>query len=109
MIARPANKYGAHRTQVDGVWFDSRRESRRWSELRLLERAGEIAGLERQVEYPLSVSGVVIGKIRPDFRYLRAGKTVVEDVKSKPTMTPLFRWKAKHLLQEHGVKMELVL
>jgi hypothetical protein len=102
-------KYGAIRTEVDGITFDSKRESRRWSELRLLERAGEIVGLERQVEYPLSVAGIVIGKIKPDFRYSRAGLVVVEDVKSKPTMTPLFRWKAKHLAAEYGVKLELVL
>lgn len=103
------NKFGAIKTEVDGITFDSKRESRRWSELRLLERAGEITALERQVEYLLSVGGTPIGKIRPDFRYRRAGELVVEDVKSKPTMTPLFRWKTKHLWAQYGVKLELVL
>lgn len=102
------SKYGAIRTEVDGISFDSKRESQRWSILRLMQRAGEIQSLERQVEYPLSVNGVVIGKIKPDFRYTRAGTVVVEDVKSKPTMTPLFRWKAKHLAAEYGIKLELV-
>lgn len=106
---RATSKYGAIPTTVGDIRFDSRREATRWLELCWLEKAGEITALERQVTYALTVKGVSIGKVVPDFRYLRAGAVVVEDVKSKPTMTPLFRWKAKHLAAEHGVKLELVL
>lgn len=109
--SKPAkrSKYGNVKTWVGADCFDSRREAERWLALRLLERQGKITELERQVSYDLTVSGVLVGKIRPDFRYRRNGKLVVEDVKSTPTMTPLFRWKAKHLAAEHGVKLELVL
>lgn len=102
-------KYGNRKVVLDGLTFDSVKESQRWATLKLLERAGQIADLERQVSYDLTAAGVRIGKIKPDFRYVRNGQVVVEDVKSKPTMTPMFRWKAKHLEAEHGVKLELVL
>ena len=38
---------------VDGIRFDSLKEARRWADLRLLERAGEIRNLRRQVVVPL--------------------------------------------------------
>lgn len=47
------NKYGNRKTVVDGVVFDSAREARRWQELKLLERAGEISHLRRQVPFEL--------------------------------------------------------
>lgn len=47
------NKFGAIKTTVDGIKFDSLREARRWAELRLLEKAGEIRDLKRQVVIPL--------------------------------------------------------
>jgi len=103
-----SNKFGAVRTVFEGQTFDSKREAARFAELRRLERAGQITNLERQVTYDLTVAGVRIGRIKPDFRYRRGGELVVEDVKSKPTMTPMFRWKAKHLLAEHGVKLEII-
>ena len=106
-MKRPS-KYGAIRTEVDGITFASKKEARRYSELKLLERAGEIYELEWQVVYPLSVNGTRIGKIIPDFRYRRGDAVVVEDVKSSPTITTIFRWKRKHLLAEHGVSLEVV-
>ena len=54
MTARSVNnKYGAKKLIIDGETFDSRMEARRWRELRLLQRAGEIDGLQRQVKYVL--------------------------------------------------------
>lgn len=43
----------ADRTSADGVLFASRGEMRRWEELQLLERAGEIQELVRQPRWPL--------------------------------------------------------
>lgn len=101
------SKYGAVKTRFGEEVFDSRKECERWIALRRLQQAGEISDLERQVSYVLTVAGVKVGAIRPDFRYRRNGQLVVEDVKSKPTMTPLFKWKAKHLAAEHGVTLEI--
>ena len=47
------NKFSAQRVEVDGISFDSKKEARRWGELKLLERAGEIIDLRRQVVIPL--------------------------------------------------------
>ena len=47
------NKFNATPVTVDGIRFDSTKEARRWGELRLLERAGEIRALRRQVVLPL--------------------------------------------------------
>jgi hypothetical protein len=44
----------AERT-VDGFVFDSKSEAKRWAELRLLERAGGIMNLTRQVAFPLMI------------------------------------------------------
>ena len=49
---KPA-KYGNRKTFVDGITFDSAKEAKRWGELCLLQKAGVIAGLDRQYRYPL--------------------------------------------------------
>ena len=49
------NKYGAKKVKdpITGFLFDSKAEYTRWCELRLLERAGKISRLRRQVSYEL--------------------------------------------------------
>lgn len=79
------SKYGNRRTEVDGISFASAKEARRWSELRLLERAGQISGLERQVRYRMEVRGVPVTTYVADFRYEREGGYVVEDAKGFAT------------------------
>lgn len=81
------NKFGAIKTTVDGVTLDSKREARRWQELKLLERAGEITRLERQVKFPLTVEGQLIANYTCDFQYYTTSPRarVVEDVKSSET------------------------
>lgn len=90
-----ANKFGAIATTVDGIRFDSMREARRWAELRLLERAGEIRNLRRQVKIPLIGQSAPLKtrtgramKITVDFAYedRRLGWVeVFEDSKGMPT------------------------
>lgn len=83
----------AERT-ADGVVFDSKSEMRRWHDLVMLERAGEISGLERQVEYVLAFEGRPVKtrsagfpngrvcKYHADFRYTtKDGRLVVEEHK----------------------------
>lgn len=83
-------------TEVDGVAFSSKKEARRYGELRLLERAGEITGLKVQPSFPLDVNGVPICRYVGDFEYRREGVRVVEDVKSPVTRKhPVYRIKAK--------------
>jgi len=48
------SKYKAKRTTTpDGITHDSKKEAARWGELLLLEHAGEIRDLKRQVVIPL--------------------------------------------------------
>ena len=86
-------KYHAQRTEIDGVTFDSKGEAARWQELKLLERAGQISGLERQIKYALVVNGVKLGAYVADYRYTENGEQVVEDFKG--VVTPVYRLKKK--------------
>lgn len=84
-------KYGNRKVVVDGHIFDSKAEARRYGELKLLERAGEIRDLELQPKFDLFGMGATkICSYRADFRYgeLENGQVarlVVEDVKSPIT------------------------
>ena len=68
-------------------WFDSKRELARWQELKLLERAGQIQELDRQVTFELAPSVVLDGRKRPpmkfiaDHVYKEKDREIVEDVK----------------------------
>ena len=44
-------KYGNNVIQTEDGKFDSQREYTRWCELKLLQRAGEISDLQRQVKF----------------------------------------------------------
>ena len=89
------NKYGAVRPVVDGSTFASRREAARYSELKLLERAGEITSLTLQPKSPIVVNGGKVCTYIADFRYVDLGRgmTVVEDVKGMKT--PVYKIKKK--------------
>ena len=105
MIARPS-KFGNVKTLVDGITFSSKKEARRFSELKLLERVGEIANLECQPAFPLDVNGVPVCRYVGDFRYVetKTGKTIVEDVKSEITRKhPVYRLKVKLLKAVRGI------
>jgi hypothetical protein len=116
-VGATGQKYHAIPTHVDGHRFASRREARRYGELRLQARAGAIRDLELQPAYVLHApvvnpAGAVIGLRRigsyiGDFRYRnRAGAVVVEDAKG--VRTPLYRWKCKMVDAEYGIQIQEV-
>lgn len=80
-------------TDSDGLKWDSQAEYRRWCELKLLERAGEITNLSRQIRVPVPVNGIVITTIKPDFAYFENGKRIYEDYKGFVTRDWALRWK----------------
>lgn len=101
-----ASKYMAVRTTVDGITFDSKREAARYSELLLMQKAGEILGLETKTQvcvFNIVVSGVKICKYICDFTYIVDSKRIFEDVKSKPTQTPVYRLKKKLVKAMYGI------
>lgn len=89
------SKYNAVKTEIDGYVFDSRREAARYSELRIMEKAGEIIDLELQPQYPCTINGKLICKYIADFRYtsVKRGNVVIEDAKG--FKTPVYRLKKK--------------
>lgn len=93
-IPSRARKYRNAPVVVDGVRFASKLEARRWQELLLLQRAGQIHDLRRQVRHKLTVGGHEVCVYVADFDYLDAtGSPVTEDAKGFPT--PEFRLKAR--------------
>lgn len=100
------SKYGNRKVTVDGETFDSQLEAERWWELRQLERKGLISDLERQVRLPLIVQGTKVGDYIPDFRYRdEAGRVVIEDVKSEPTKTAVYRLKKRIVKAQYGLEI----
>lgn len=121
------SKYHAQKTFFNGIWFDSAREADRYAELLLLQRAGKISDLRRQVKYVLipaqyeyyerygkNGKRLKDGKrcvekecaYIADFVYEENGKTVVEDVKGMRTKEYLI--KRKLMLWVHGVRVREV-
>ena len=56
-------KYKSRKVTVNGVVFDSRKEANRWCELALLQKAGQVTDLQRQVKYELIPSQRIDGKV----------------------------------------------
>ena len=109
-----APKYKASPVMIDGIRFASQAEGARYRALKLLERAGEITGLELQPVFVLAPGMLVPGEKRKrpalryvaDFAYTNSdGRRVVLDVKG--VQTPVFRLKM-HLLALQGVSVVLV-
>ena len=117
------NKYKSHKTSVNGVIFDSKKEYNRYIELTLLSRSGAIKGLKRQVKFeliPAQYEPDIInprGKVKKgklieravsyiaDFVYTdESGKTVVEDTKGFRTKDYII--KRKLLLYIHGIRIK---
>lgn len=94
----------------DGNVHDSRKEAMRWSELLILERAGVISDLKRQVKYELipKQEGERAVYYVADFEYIENGKKVVEDVKGckEGLAYRVFAIKRKLMLYVHGIKVK---
>lgn len=124
-------KYNNRKIIVDGITFDSKKEAKRYKELKMLEKAGIIHDLKRQVKYVLipaqyeRTSSVYIkgnNKGKPkkgrlierecayyaDFVYMQDNNTIVEDVKGyrNGQAYNLFVIKRKLMLYVHGVTVK---
>lgn len=104
------NKYHAKKTELDGIRFDSRKEAARYSELKLLERAGEIRDLQLQVPFELipKQEGERACTYVADFVYhmTDTGKMVVEDAKGM--RTDAYKIKRKLMMWRHGIRIREV-
>lgn len=90
-------KYFNTPTTVEGIKFPSKGEARRYCELKLLERAGAIKDLKRQVVYHLAGQrGAKVGRYTVDFTYRENNRLIAEDFKGyaardMPMRIALFR------------------
>lgn len=125
------NKYRNKTVVVDGIAFDSKKEARRFQELKLLESSGAICSLQRQVKFVLIpaqyeptgeryTKGKKKGCMKPgkllerectyiaDFQYYDIEKAalVVEDTKG--VRTDKYIIKRKLMLYMHGIKIKEV-
>lgn len=130
MPAKARSKYGATKTTVDGVVFDSKREAHRYQELKLMQQSGQIRELRWQPRYVLfalvlekpnlrdanagtiSQRRHVVCEYIADFEYLTAEPgfdvvrwyPVVEDVKSPATQRKeVYRLKRKLFEAQYGI------
>lgn len=126
------SKYKNKKYIIDGIEFDSHKEASRYTELKLLEKAGKIKGLELQKAYELVpaqyeetaeiyTKGAHKGEHKKvlleracnyvaDYVYIdcETGKTVVEDVKGyrEGGAYSLFKLKRKLMLYRYGIKIK---
>lgn len=125
------NKYKNKGTTIDDIFFHSRKEARRYAELRMLLRAGKITDLELQKKYELIPAQYEYtprygknGKrlkdakrcienscvYKADFVYFdrEIGQLVVEDVKGYKggQAYSLFTIKRKLMLERYGIKVK---
>ncbi len=116
------NKYHSRKITRDGEVFDSIKEYRRYCELKLLEKAGEIYDLERQVKFllvPAQYESSEAGKkgrrkrgklaereisYYADFVYYRGNMLVVEDAKGIRTKEYIIKRKLMRYFL--GIKVE---
>lgn len=115
-------KYHAKCTTVDGITFASQKEAKRYQELKLLERAGFITGLELQPKFEFIVHGKPVlirskgypngrkATYKADFRYfcLKRNAKIIEDVKSSATRTEADVLRRALVEAIYGIKVEEV-
>lgn len=99
-------KFNSVPTVVDGLRFDSKREAGRYLELAWLTKMHGWYDLRTQTRWPIVVNGSLVCHYVSDFDYvLPSGELVIEDVKSEPTKTPIYRLKKKLMLACYGVQI----
>lgn len=108
------SKYNSRKATYNGIIFASKKEARRYAELKMLQDAGAIRDLQLQKKYELIPSQRINGKVVEracnyiaDFVYIQDGETVVEDVKGyrRSKAYDLYVIKRKLMLYKYGVRI----
>ena len=107
---KKSSKFGAKKTIVDGITFDSKWESERYGQLKAMERGGIVTDLELQVKYDIVIKDIKICKYIADFVYKEESpdgkiKEIVEDAKGFET--PEFKLKKKLMKAVHNIDIYL--
>jgi hypothetical protein len=107
------NKYNNKITELDGIKFHSKKESLRYSQLKLQEKGGLIKDLRLQVSYELIPKLVINGKTERAIKYVADfvytdtlhETEVVEDVKGM--ITDIFKIKYRLMKQIHNIDIKI--
>ena len=109
------NKFNASKVECDGMSFDSKKEHKRYIELKAMQQRGEIFGLEHHTKFELAPKVKIEGEKRAkpalryfaDFTYYNTrGEYIVEDVKSAATRKLASYRTKKHLMSTvHGISI----
>lgn len=105
------SKYGNTKVIWEGVEFDSIKELTRYKHLLILQKAGEIKDLQRQVTFTLNINEDKIAKYICDHQYVicKTGEKIIEDVKSSATARiSTFRLKKKMMKAILGIDILIV-
>jgi len=100
------NKYRNIRVEMDGIKFQSKREAKRYGELKMLQKAGLITNLTLQKKFDLIVQDVKIGAYISDFAYLENGHLVIEDAKG--LKLPVYNLKKRLMKAIYGIEIKEV-
>lgn len=106
--AAKRNKFNAQKVELDGMTFDSKKEHKRYIELKAMQQRGEIFGLEHHTKFELAPKTKLEGEKKAksalryfaDFTYYTStGEYIVEDVKSAATRKLASYRNKKHLMK----------
>lgn len=113
-----ASKYGNKKVTYDGIEFDSKKEARRYAQLLILKRGGNITDLQTQVPYELVPNQKIDGKTARGVKYiadfvyydLEKQQQVVEDVKGykRGSAYQIFQIKKKLMKFIHNIDVREV-
>lgn len=106
--AKRGNKYGARKTVLDGITFDSRAEANYYAKLKLRERAGEVGGVELQPRFKLlGPKGELICTYIADFAFWDHHEDRFRVVDVKGVETAVFKLKRKMMRILKGIEVEV--
>lgn len=123
-------KYNNTKVEIDGIKYDSKKESQRNVYLELMQKQGLISDLKRQVVFELiptiyedkvvhlKTKDKIVKRVvqkavtyKADFTYIKDGQLVVEDVKASASYAALdktFILKEKMMRYFHGIVIKRV-
>lgn len=118
-LPRRSHKYRAVAVEIDGHRFPSKAEARRYGDLKLLQRIGNISDLVLQPQFPLGTDDKPVlirskgfpngrrAKYIADFGYTdQCGARIIEDVKGFQTSE--FKLKRAIVEAQYGIRIVVI-
>ena len=104
--ATAKTKYNAKRVLLDGIWFDSKQEVKRYETLKLMLAAKLITNLKIHPVFPIVYRETRICDVELDFAYDKQGQRIYED--SKGHDTDMSRLKRKLVEAFFDITVEVI-